>query len=249
MADETKTQENELKQFLNEEIDRNKKTIRTTWIVGVIVVLLVACYMSGTVILVRSMLEPMTAARMIGEQIELNLPLVLGETETALRSQGPVLASMLSRSVMDALPAVRREGERQIDLSYQEMLPLMREEMRSTLRTYINDHREEITDYYETHKSSEFPKFFIDEVVSDLTGSISRQLRQDDSGGRDLVHVRAASLNALKEVNEELSRLLEMKPEQMTRSERLQRRLIVTWVQTLDELLCSQNLEVPPALE
>lgn len=241
MDDETKTEENELKQFLNEEIDRNKKAIRTTGIVGLIVILLVACYMFGTVILVRSMLEPMTAARMIGEQIELNLPSVLNETEQALQLHAPVLANTLSQSVMDALPKVRREAEKQIDSSYQELLPLIRQEMLSTFHTYVNDHREEITDYYETQKSPDFAKFFVDEVISEMTGSLNRELRQD-SRGRDLVHVQVASLNALKEVNEELSRLLQMKPEEMTRSERLQRRLIVTWIQALDELLCSQYL-------
>lgn len=249
MDEETKTaQENELNRFLKEQIVRNKRAARTTWIIGGIVVVLVTCYMSGLVVLVRGILEPMTAARMIGQYIEQQLPSILSGTENALQQQATPLGNALSDRIITSLPKLREEAEKQIDLTCEQFLPLLREEIRSTVRCYMEEHADEISDFYGAHKGEEFAEFFIDSIMVEVADSLNKQLREV-SGEYDLDYIRSASLTILNDINGELSRLLNLSAEEMTKSDRLQRRLIVAWVQALDELLRSRRVGEIPAVK
>ncbi|MBN1675859.1 MAG: hypothetical protein JXR37_32750 [Kiritimatiellae bacterium] len=230
--------------FIVEQIARNQKAIRATWIVGIILLGLVTCYMSGLVLLVRSMLEPKTAARMIGIHVEENLPSVMNGLEDALRDQAVPLANSLSSAIITTLPNLRQHGENQIELVAKEMLPLLREEIRSTLHAYVEAHEEQIRDFYQTHKSPEFAEVFIDMLVQETAKSLNKELL---AGQHGLKHVKSAALQGLKDINAELARLLNMSAEKMTRSERLQRRLIVTWLHAVHEACRKANAATTPA--
>ena len=80
---QNKTSDNDLLFFLQEEIDRTVKATRMTWIVGLMVAALIGCYMSAVVYLWRDMLDPVTAARMVGIKVEESLPGLMGDTERA----------------------------------------------------------------------------------------------------------------------------------------------------------------------
>lgn len=234
------TQENELSTFLQEQIDRNTKATKVTWIVGAIVVLLVTFYMSGLVYLVRGILEPMTAARMIGQSIEENMPPVLGGLEKTLEQQAIPVANALSEKLISSIPLLGEDARRKIDLTYEQFLPLLREEVRTTLRSYMEEHKEEIADLYETHRGPEFVNLFIHALVAEMTEYLNEKLSENASG-LDIEYVSVSFLNALNNINDDLSRLLNLKTENMTRSEILQRRLIVIWSHSLEQLLRSKR--------
>lgn len=249
MAEQTQVMKKRgLSEFLKDEITRNRKATKATWIIGIIVLFLVTLYMHGLVVLVRGMLEPVTAARMIGMNVEESLPLILTETEKSLKDQAIPLANALSNRLTESLPKLRKEGERQIDLTHKEFLPLLREEMRSGIRDYMLEHTEEINELFETHKGPEFAELFVDTIMSDMATSLESEL-WDGCRTNNLEHIKANSLKILNDINEELLRLINMSDTEMTRSDRLQRRLIVIWVKALDELLDRKCIEEPSATQ
>jgi len=236
MADDTQEKLQKLTDFIEDRIARGQKALRLTWAIGLVLLALVTGYMAGVVWLVRGMLEPRTAAAMIANHAEANLPAVLEGTEAALMAEGPAVADALSRQILGAMPALREDAEFQIDTAYREMLPLLREEIRSTVRVHAEVYKDELVDYYRTHTQPDFPKTFIDRIAADVAAAIDSRLRKA-APGKGLEHVEDRVMRVLDEMNAQLGMLLTKKTGQMTRSERLQRRLIVSWVQALNELM------------
>jgi hypothetical protein len=236
----------QMRDFIRAETEKLRRSARLTWAIGLVVTVLVGCYMSGLVILVKGMLEPMTAARMLAMSVEDALPSILQETERSLRDQAVPLANSVSQSVFAYMPRLRLEAQKQIDLTYQEFLPLLREEIRTNLQEYMKEHGQEISDFYGEHKAEEFPPAFVDAIVEDLVADLSRRLSQD-SGGKGLEYIHGATVEMMRDMNSELTRLLNLRTDQMSRSDRLQRRLIVAWVQALDEVMQKRAQMASPA--
>jgi len=242
------TETSDPRQFLEEKIAANRKATKATWVVGIIVLVLIGTYMAGLVYLIKGILEPMTAARMIGMNIEASLPSVLNETELSLQQQATPLANALSDEIMAAMPQMRKEAEEQIDLVYDQLLPLMREEVRSVVLSYVIEHEQELHDIYAAQKCEGFAEAFVDNVMADLTKALNREL-STATRGHDLEYVSATSLSTLEDINEQLTRLIKTETESMSRSERLQRRLIVSWVHVLDDLLqAKERGPYPPVM-
>jgi hypothetical protein len=196
--------------------------------------------MTGMLILVRGMLEPMTAARMIGLHVETHLPSALDGTEEALKQQAVPVANALSERIMATIPLLREQGEKQIDSTYMVRLPCLREEIRGVVQCYVRDHEEEFELVYRTQKEAGFAEVFIETVTAEAVNSLNKQLRADH-GERDMKYAHSVSLQALEDINTELVRLISLNTEGMSRNDRLQRRLIVTWMHVLDEILNKRN--------
>jgi hypothetical protein len=237
---ETTTDMVEYRKFLKKQIIGNRKSTEITWFVGLILTVLVVCYMSGLLYLVRGILVPATAARMIAQNIEGNIPAMMSEIELSVKGQAAPLADTCSKMAMAYLPKLREEAENQIDLTYQQWLPLLREEIRSTVHVYVVEHKDELQEIYATQKEPGFAKVFIDELADKLAKDLNNRLCAEQPG-HDLNYVRKFSLNYLMDVNEQLSNLIKMKASEMTRSERLQRRMIVSWTRVIDELIQKQR--------
>lgn len=245
---ETKTDTMELRNFLKQQITANKKSTKVTWLVGIVLALIVVCYMSGLLYLVRGILVPATAARMIAQSIEGNIPAMMSDLETSIKGQAAPLADTCSKKAMAYLPKLREEAEYQIDLTYQQWLPLLREEIRSTVHAYVVEHKDELKEIYATQKEPGFAKAFVDDMADKLVSDLNSRLCAEQSG-HDLNYVRKASLNYLMDINVQLSNLIKMKASEMTRSERLQRRMIVSWTHVVDELLQQQRRGEEGSLE
>ena len=252
MAEDEKTTESipteDLDAFVEEQIAGNRRATKLTWIVGAVLILLVGCYMSGLVLLVRGMLVPMTAARMIAQSVEQGLPAILGETERSLHDQAVPLANALSDRLIIMLPELRKKGQEQIDLACDQWLPLLREEIRSVVQAYMLEHEAEFRLVYESQKEEGFADVFVDQLVKEVAASLQAELLQDGKG-RGLDYVGTMAMGALNDINGELSRLLNLSGDEMTRSDRLQRRLIVAWMQVLDEMLRYRRLGIPAPIE
>jgi hypothetical protein len=234
------------KDFLKQQIISNRKSTKVTWLVGIIAALLVVCYMSGLLYLVRGILEPATGARMIVQAVEGNIPAYERDLEQLLKDQAVPMADTFSKTATAYLPKLRKQAEEQIDLTYQQWLPLLREEIRSTVHAYVIEHKEELQFIYATQKEEGFAKVFVEQLSDQITADLNNRLCAEQPG-HDLAYVKAASLNYLQDVNINLANLMKMKPEQMSRSERLQRRVIVSWTAAIDELLLQKSREAAGA--
>lgn len=235
MATDPDIKMNELITFVRQETTRHRRVARITWIIGVFLIIVVVTYMSGLLYMIRGILEPMTAATMIRQQVEVNLPPVLTGVEQSLKDKAPDLANWVNQYIRQTLPEIRKEGERQIDLVVDQSLPLMREEIRSVIHAYVIEHKDELQEIYASQKAPGFADAFVSNMVADIAMDVDRRLK--DSSGVGLAYVETTTLNSLKDLDGDLKRLAAMDAKDMTRSERLQRRLIVCWLQIMNDQL------------
>lgn len=229
-----KNASNDLALFIEERIAANRKSVRMTWVVGLILAVIAACYMSAILFAFKTALEPMTAARMIRDTVEQNVPTVLSGIEENLKNQAIPIAEGLDKAILDALPKLREEAQAQIDLTYQQFLPLLKEEIRSTVKAYVIEHEEELRTLYKEHKSEEFVKEFVDEISREIAVSFDSYLKSQNVRG-GLAHVDRTVLTYVQDLDTVLKDLAGKKAEEMSNSERLQRRLIVSWLQLFSE--------------
>jgi hypothetical protein len=246
MSETDKKQEDvEVVEFLKQEAASERRGAKITWIVGLIIVAIAWAYMHTILVATQTALEPMTAARMIGMHVEAGLPSALDGTEEALKQQSAPLANALSDKIMETIPLLREEGEKQIDMTYKSRLPCLREEIRGVVKCYVDEHEKEFALVYQTQKEAGFAEVFIDTVTAEAVRSLNEHLKREH-GERDLKYAHSVSLQALEDINSELVRLLNLNTDQMSRNDRLQRRLIVTWMHVLDEILHKRSVgEVP----
>ncbi len=238
----------ELAEFIRRQIDINRKATKNTWIVGIILLAVVTCYMSFSLYMLRSILVPQTAARMIAQSVEANLPSAIDEGGRALKLQAPLFADAVSERLMSALPAFRKRGEKLIDLACDDMLPLLREEIRSSVDTFMDLHRDEIVAAFEGQTEDGMPEQVVEELLSDVRTSLNEALREG-CDGQDLTVLRESTYDALFDVREELARLNSLTPDKMTEEDRLERRMIVTWLVALDEITWAKDAGAEPRIE
>ncbi|NQT94722.1 MAG: hypothetical protein HQ559_18340 [Lentisphaerae bacterium] len=243
MTSEHTDQTGNVMDFFENEVATTSRKARMTWIVGLLLVALLAVYLGGVSLLIRGMLEPRTAARMIAMQAEETIPQLLLETEVGLQAQAPFLADSLSKQLMKAMPALREEAERQIDATYEEVLPHLRAELGVTLHQYVEAHDEEIRDFYDAQKVEGFEHAFLDAVVDDTLAALDKEIMMK-SEGRGIDHAITAALAGLTDIDGQLNTLLVKGEDEMTRSERLQRRLIVSWLRVVEDLMRQQQRAV-----
>lgn len=237
-----------LANLIVQETARNRKAARMTWILGLVFVAILTAYMTGLLYLVRGILEPTTAARMIAQKVEADIPALMRDLEQQLRHEATPLANEFSRQIMSCMPQVRLAAQDQIDRTYQEWLPVMRDEMAQAIHSYVVAHRKDLEALYAAQKEPGFAKVFVDDLTAQIVAELNRHLRENGSQ-HDLVYVHDVSLNVMKDINRQLTMLMTRKAEEMTRSERLQRRLIVSWVQVLNELLQQRAASKPATVE
>ncbi len=225
---------NELAQFLKKKIAHNERAAKVTWIVGLIVFLLVTCYMSTVVLVVRGMLQPVIAANMIRQRVEANLPLVLTGMEHSLTQNAPAAANRTSEAVLAMIPDLRKKAEALIDKAVERDLPDLRSEMRKTVRVYLEQHADEFAVLRDAHSEPEVAKIFVEDMAATMRNSIDAGLRDEwgDAAGSNL---EVTSLIVLTNIRDELSKLIETETDLLTEEERLKRRVIVTWIQMLNE--------------
>jgi hypothetical protein len=227
--------------FLDKQIARKRRATKLIWIWGIVVFALVTCYMSAVVITVRTMLEPHCAAAMIANSVRENLPTLMAQTEATLQANAPTVADQSSRFLTETVfPAVRGHAEEMIDNTVDESLPLLEKEMTETLRAYIEMHEQEIAEMREAHEDRELADAFVSNLLIDLRGSLDHHIR-NEAPGADITHIQTQSLTGLQEVRDQLKALLEMETDNMTREERLQRRIIVSWLMMVDGIVCDPD--------
>ena len=228
--------ENELSAFLKQETARALRAARTTWIVGLALFLFAIGYLTALLALIQGMLDPKITACMVAQRLDAALPAMMLEAEASLRNLAPAAAEALSARAMEAMSEVREEAERQIDLTYEQVLPLMEIELRQTVRAHVDAHADEIRNFYRVHQQPDFPDQFLQAIAQDAMSSLDRA-----SGGgfaaRRPGYFADAVLQALATVNAQIETLRDKPTEQMDRSERLQRRLIVAWLRVIEEAI------------
>lgn len=236
------TSTDNLAEFIAAETRENLKAARLTWIVGLVIMALVTCYMSGLLLLLRSMLDPQISANMIRQQVEGQaVPALLSSLEDSLKAQAPTVANALSKGIMSSFRALRAEAEDQIKVTHHQLLPLMKEEIRTQITGYVAENEAELKQIYTDQKVEGFSKIYIDHLTKQLTTDIEAHIAQQ-SNLDGLQGVEAKTLAYLEDVQGGLDSVMSKPDAELSRSERLQRRLIVAWLRIFEDKLADKGL-------
>lgn len=230
----------ELHAFLQTRIQEMNKSLRTSIGLGITVLVLLCLYLGGSLYMVHQILQPDITAHMIANNVKEHWPTLLAETERIVIERVPTVADALGREVELLLPRIREYAQEQLDMTYRDMLPALEKELCATIRECARENRSYAADLYQLHQDRLFVKLFIEEIVDASLHSLDDQLRRV-APARGLDYWRHISLRAVRHIEVQLSDLAGKDTHQMSRSEQLQRRLIVTWLHILEDALLARQ--------
>lgn len=238
----TNTTDN-LAEFIAAETRENYRCARITWIIGLVVTLLVGIYMCGIKYYVGELiLNPQVAAQVIRDQVQnAAIPALIGGLEDSLKQQATPLANALSRELMARMSLVRTEAENQIKLTHHQFLPLMREEIRSVIHAYVTENEVVLKELYADQKVEGFAKLYIEQLTAEITSDIERMIGET-TNLNGIAGAESKALTYLQNVEGGLDTILSKPDAELSRSEKLQRRLIVAWVRIVEEKLAEKGL-------
>lgn len=237
MSENSEAVSNEVVAFLKSEAEKNEKAARATWMFGGLIVLVIAGYMTWMVQNVRSLiLDPEDLAAVIVTSLDDNLPGMMEDAESYLASQAPVLANGLKTELVRVMASSRKGVQGEIDSIYR-MIPDMSGQLADMVRGKGAEFSSDIRQMVKSHEDNEkFAEHVVDAIMSDLGQFVDEEF-VGLGGQRGVGTLKADSLESLKRVNSSLVNLVNKRPSSLSRSEQLQRRLLVSWVHIMDRHL------------
>lgn len=239
----TQTDSNDaLVAFLQEEIERQKKRNKMTWIVGLVLVAVIGLYLGSIGRFVKNdILEPKRMAEWVAYQMQENMPGIMADTEKALIAKAPEVADQAVAGLLEIPSLVSFEASKQIDLVVDEMLPALKYEVTSTLEAYVEEQASQSALVYSGHQDQESVNAFVGQLAADLASDLDREFKMDSGEGTE--YLVRQSLRGLHEINFTLKELNRKSPEEMTRTEQLHQKLIVSCLRGVDNLVVQARNE------
>ncbi|MGF1451013.1 MAG: hypothetical protein ACFB21_02930 [Opitutales bacterium] len=212
--------------FLQDEIKKAKRGVTMTYSFGLIVCLILGGYMAWALYnLNQTVLDPEQLAMFIGDSAEEQVPGLVSELENYLIDTADDQAEELSNRFLELAPQIFAAARNQIDATYQEDLPLISAEFSTIIREYLRENEEALKAFAEANSNEEFAEFFISELMAELETQLNAWMAEEFEG-RDLSYVQENIRLAMMAMNEKLEELIEKPVEELTRQERMQRRIL-----------------------
>ena len=228
--------------FLQEEIGRQKKRNKMTWFVGLVLVAVLSLYLGSIGRFVKNdILEPTRLAQWVAYQMQENMPSIMADTEKALIARAPEVADQAVAGLFEVPPMITYEASKQIDLVVDSMLPALQFEITSTLEAYVAEQASQSALVYDGHQDQESVNAFIGQLASDVAGDLDREFVTDSGEGTE--YLVRQTLRGLHEINFTIAELSSKSPEEMSRTEQLHYRLIVSCLRGVDDLVVKARNE------
>ncbi len=218
---------NDIANFLDDEIIRIQKTTRKTWIAGVLIGIFMILYMNFILTMTRTFFDAENAALLISSYVQESAPEFLDETEKALKIKAPVVANQLSQTFLKIIPELRETAEFHLDYAANEMIPYISWEFQNIITEYIESNSESLKLLAENTDSKLFTETFISEVL-DLFAQRLEVTMKDQYDGRDYIFVKDNSVLAVQAMNEYLEDLIDTNIDKLDRKSRLERKILAT---------------------
>lgn len=215
--------------FLEEEIERTHKGTQTTYLFGIIIAVLVGGYMAFILFMVQTMLEPQNLALLIRNQVEIAGPQIIREAEASLTAQATDIAEGISDDFMRLVPRIGEAGREQIDMAYEEYLPVLSDEFAAIIKDYVDQNADELKAFASDHNSKDFAEYFTLAMMQELTIRLDERL-QDSYDGRGIKYFDENVLISLMAIDETVTGLAEADLSELDRRERLQRKILARLV-------------------
>jgi len=223
-----------LEDFMRSEIERTRKGIGTTYIFGGIVAILIALYMTFILNMLKEATNGQFLAIAVRQQIEAAAPEMISSGEEALAAEAAVLANNLSNRFLEIIPELAQTGKESIDATYSEVIPYVADEVSAIVRDYIRFNEAEIREFADSHSIEQFAREFTRQVMDEFATQMDKRMKET-TGGEGLAYFNDNLLVSLQAMDGTLEELLETPADQLTRRERLQRRILARLVTTVTE--------------
>lgn len=211
--------------FVQEEIKKAKRGIATSYGFGIVMILILAGYMSFALYQLNTALEPTMLAGLIGNTAEEATPDLVEQLETLLVESADDQAELLGRQITERVPEVFALARESIDATHTEYLPALSAEFSSALEEYIHANSDELKAFADSHTDEEFASYFVDSMMEELELRLDEWM-QINFEGRDLDFVQENIRVSLLAMDETVTELLETEPENLTYRQHLQRRVL-----------------------
>lgn len=225
--------------YIDEELLKARKGLKTARIVMGVLVAIVLTYMSFITYQLGKFTDPEQAADLAvvyaRPYLDTQIEALMGQLDTQI----PALLAGLPDQVLENLPTYRQDLQAKITAAMTEQATKTSDEMGEQLDTFLDAHGEAVAELLKSSDDSSVVREFAVEITSEIT-------RVLDAPGPDEESIRQKlnfSLDALKGIEEHVARLA-LAGGSLTEQEQKQRRVIGILVRTIEAELDSTPLNV-----
>ena len=217
--------------YLDEQLVKAKKGLKTTQIIMVVLTLIVLSYMSFITVKLGEFTEPAQAAQLAIVYAEPHVSGQIEELMAQLDERIPGLLSEFPDKAIDSLPQYRKDLLDRIIVAMTEYADKTAVDLGENLDTVLDQHGDSIAQLLQ---AAEDPTS-ADALAQEIVGEITTVLDAPGSGGESIRDKLNFSLDALRNIETHVAHLAQSK--KLTESEEKQRRLIAILMHTVDQEL------------
>ncbi|MFT4587246.1 MAG: hypothetical protein ACI9VS_000222 [Candidatus Binatia bacterium] len=217
--------------YLDEQLAKAQKGLKTTQIVMGVLTLIVLGYMSFITVKLREFAEPAEAAQLA---IVYGEPYVTGQLDDLIGQMDESIPQFLSQfpnQAIESLPEYRKKLLDRILLAMTEYADKTAVDLGENLDTVLDQHSESIAQLLETAEDPASAEALAKEIVGEITSVLDER----GAGGESIRDKLDFSLDALKNIESHIAKLAQTT--KLSDSEHKQRRLIAILMKTVDQEL------------
>jgi len=230
-----------LEKFLEDELKKEKKLVLKTWLVGCGLALFLTLYLWNLIVIPfdRIVLNPQNLAAYVVGQIDHQIPKNLANLEEQLVKMAPEQAERSSVNIRSLLPKISEYGIQHVDTLVNTIQNLDRFTAEAT-EEFFTEHADKIRTYVKKYGRENFVEKFTDEMLDNVFSQAESELGLNEA-------LDVSSVRFLDHVGDELYKLSKKNAFNMSPSERLQRRLIVSWASFISEAAKTGTIAETPS--
>ncbi|MEW6302304.1 MAG: hypothetical protein AB1705_02460 [Verrucomicrobiota bacterium] len=217
-------------QFLAEEVQTARLSLRRTKIVTIVLLVIVGGYMGTITVMLGKFLDPKEAALMANSQISIQVDTHANTISDQLKERIPALISEVPDYVLKMMPELREQMEDRLITEFESFCAEHAGELANHMTDFMKLHKDEIGELLEAADKPDGLK----SLGPDLQQAINEYLSmKEDENSESIREKIEKSMIALKEVEKHMNRLATASD--LTPSEKKARRAIAIISKTITD--------------
>lgn len=165
-------------EFVNQQLDSARASLGRTKMIAVIIILLVAAYMTFVTKSILGHLEPSQAASTAKDLLVTQLATQGDALAGSLKERIPALMHELPDAVLDRMPGIREDLEQRIEAQLQNYARLTMASLEPQVDEFLTNHKDDINTFLESAQN-------LDELRADLSADFDQLLQNYLTTARD----------------------------------------------------------------
>lgn len=218
-------------QFVADELAKARSSLKKTRLVGIILLVFVASYMSFITISLMNYLEPKSAAELANVKISEQVDERANDIAVQLKTKIPTFIAQLPDFVLGKLPEYREALESKMETDLTDYCLTASTQMGKQLDDFLVLHKDNIGHLLKVADDKEALKL----LATDIEQELMSYLEEKPEGGGESIKAKLdSSLDALKRIEKQMDRLANGKD--LTPQEKKTRRAIALVSRKLDKV-------------